>query len=99
MCVRACRDSITGPRHAFFFLSQPLHSVTVYVLPRYVPSAEEAADPKLYAANVRAAMLKHGKLLPSDATFVNKLEFYSLNGLTKSSDPVSKGAGAHDKAL
>ena len=36
-------------------------------LPVYVPNAEEAKDPRLYARNVRAAMMRFGGFGPSES--------------------------------
>lgn len=51
-------EAISIQRHMFLALANPTHSLTVYELPVYVPSAAERADPKLYAANVRAVMVR-----------------------------------------
>lgn len=91
----ACRDAITGPRHAFFFLSYPYHTATVYVLPAYHPSAEEAADPKLYASNVRKLMLECGKMQPSNATYKDKLAFYELVNIKKPDSAGAAGDGSN----
>eukprot|EP00929_Paragymnodinium_shiwhaense_P070171 TRINITY_DN35522_c0_g1_i2.p1 TRINITY_DN35522_c0_g1~~TRINITY_DN35522_c0_g1_i2.p1 ORF type:complete len:569 (+),score=91.01 TRINITY_DN35522_c0_g1_i2:71-1708(+) len=40
------------------FVGHLTHSCIVFVLRPYVPNAEERANPELYAANVRAVMLK-----------------------------------------
>lgn len=51
-------ESISIQRHMLLALANPTHSLTVYELPVYVPSAVERDDPKLYAANVRAYMVR-----------------------------------------
>lgn len=50
-------EAIPIQLHIFLVLANPTHSLTVTELPVYVPNAEERADPKLYAANVRALMV------------------------------------------
>jgi lysophosphatidylcholine acyltransferase/lyso-PAF acetyltransferase len=51
-------ETIAAARHIFLILCNPSHSVTCYELPVYVPSDEERADPKLFAANVRRVMVR-----------------------------------------
>ncbi len=70
-------ESIIINRHIFLLLCQLFHSVTCFTLPCYVPSEAERADPALFAANVRAAMLKasKGRLRPSSETYVDKVQF------------------------
>ncbi len=41
-------------------------------LPVYEPNAAEQKDPALYAAGVRAAMLRAGDLQPSEQTLADK---------------------------
>lgn len=52
-------ETISAPRHIFLLLCNPVHSVTCFELPVHVPTAEERADPKLYAANVRRTMVSY----------------------------------------
>ncbi|GAB4819331.1 hypothetical protein N2152v2_006377 [Parachlorella kessleri] len=66
-------EMIPAPRHLFLVLCNPLHSVTCYELPVYVPSPEEQADPKLYANNVRKYMLEFAGLKDTRATFNDKM--------------------------
>lgn len=40
-------------------------------LPIYYPSEEEKEDAKLYAANVRALLLREGDMKPSESTLVD----------------------------
>ena len=70
-------ESIVIKRHITLLLCQLVHTVTCFTLPCYVPNAEERADPTLFAANVRNAMLKasQGKLRPSDETYFDKVQF------------------------
>lgn len=42
--------------HAIALMAQPVNYLEAVHLPVYQPSAEEAADPQLYATNVRAAL-------------------------------------------
>jgi lysophosphatidylcholine acyltransferase/lyso-PAF acetyltransferase len=50
-------ESISAARHIFLMLANPVHSVTCYELPVYVPSPEERANPRLYADNLRQSMV------------------------------------------
>ena len=50
-------EMIPALQHIFFMLCEPLHSVTCFELPVYVPSEAERKDPKLYARNVRQHMV------------------------------------------
>ncbi len=70
-------ESIIINRHILLLLCQLTHSVTCLTLPCYVPNEAERADPGLFAANVRAAMLKASKggLRPSDETYLDKVQF------------------------
>lgn len=47
-------------------------------LPLYVPSEEEKADPKLYAANVRALMLREGGFFSSEASLLDSRAYIAL---------------------
>lgn len=67
-----CWESIDAKRHIFMILCEPYSAVTCYELPVYYPTAEEQADPVLYARNVRNYMLKYSKLQPSDAGLEDK---------------------------
>jgi lysophosphatidylcholine acyltransferase/lyso-PAF acetyltransferase len=68
-------ESISAVRHLLLMLTTPFHSVTCYELPVYYPTPEEAADPKLYAANVRRYMLEFSGLKPSPATLEDKRRY------------------------
>ena len=57
-------------------LSQPFTRAEVEYLPPYVPSHEERADPKLYAANVRAIFAAALGVPASDVTFKEAKERY-----------------------
>jgi 1-acyl-sn-glycerol-3-phosphate acyltransferase len=50
-------ESIPALRHIILMLCNPVHSVTCYELPVYVPSEDERKDPRLYADNVRKHMV------------------------------------------
>lgn len=50
-------ESISAARHIFLMLANPIHSVTCYELPVYVPSPEEQANPRLYADHLRQSMV------------------------------------------
>ena len=70
-------ESIIINRHILLLLCQLVHSVTCFTLPCYVPNDAERADPTLFAANVRSAMLKasKGMLRPSNETYLDKVQF------------------------
>jgi lysophosphatidylcholine acyltransferase/lyso-PAF acetyltransferase len=76
--VNPAWETVSGARHVFLMLCQPTHSVTVYTLPVYVPSEAEKANPSLYAANVRRALLAVGDFSPLDATLADKWEYQAL---------------------
>ena len=67
-------ETITAPRHFFLTFSQFAQSLEVLYLPVYEPSAAERADPAVYAAGVRAAMLRaaDGELADSTLTLTDK---------------------------
>lgn len=71
-------ETIGGAWHIFLMLCTPLHSVTVYELPVYIPSEEEKADPHLYANNVRQFMLEHSALKESDASYDDKRMYHAM---------------------
>ena len=68
-------ESITAPRFILYLLATLSNTVTILHLPPYIPSAAEVAQPALYASNVRAYMLKHSPLAPSDATLDDKRRY------------------------
>ena len=70
-------ESMVIKRHIVLLLCQLVHSVTCFTLPCYIPNDAERADPTLFAANVRAAMLKasKSKLRPSQETYIDKVQF------------------------
>jgi hypothetical protein len=55
--------------------SQLCNWMTVEYLPMYFPSDAEKADPKLYAANVKALMIEKSGLIPSEKTYNDKFEW------------------------
>jgi lysophosphatidylcholine acyltransferase/lyso-PAF acetyltransferase len=71
-------ESITAPAHLFRFLTQFVNYCTVTLYPVYTPTPEEAADPTLYADNVRAYMSKMSGLPTSESTLEDKKEFLQL---------------------
>jgi len=75
-------ETIGGALHIWLMLTNPLHSVTIYELPVYIPSEEEKRNPRLYADNVHAVMLKHSNLLQSSSGFQEKRVYHAkLRGL------------------
>jgi len=68
-------ESIAAPRFILYLLATLSNRVTILHLPPYIPSASEVASPALYASNVRAYMLKHSPLAPSDATLEDKRRY------------------------
>ncbi|KDD76656.1 hypothetical protein H632_c147p2 [Helicosporidium sp. ATCC 50920] len=66
-------ESIPIHRHLILLLAHPCHSATFTELPVYVPNAEERADPRLYATNVRELMMKAGGFENTAATFEDKM--------------------------
>lgn len=78
-------ESIRTLPYLFRMLSQFYNKIEYLRLPVYYPSAEEKANPRLYAENVRALMIGRSdflpgskKFIPSDANYVDKLELHSL---------------------
>lgn len=69
-------ETITAPRHIFLTLCTAVHSVTCYELPVHVPSAAEREDPRLYAAAVRAEMMKFAGLKDTNETYEDKLVYW-----------------------
>lgn len=47
-------------------------------LPLYVPNEAEKADPKLYAANVRAMMMREGHFFSSEASLLDSRAYIAL---------------------
>lgn len=47
-------------------------------LPLYVPNEAEKADPKLYAANVRALLLREGRFFASEASLLDSRAYIAL---------------------
>ena len=65
-------ETITAARHFFFTFSQLYQSLELVYLPVYEPNDAERADPALYAAGVRAAMLAASGLEASPLTLADK---------------------------
>lgn len=59
----------------------------------YVPSAAERANPRLFADNVRAAMLAAGGLLPSPATLADCRAYLALSAGRAARVPAHSRAG------
>ncbi|GMH43522.1 hypothetical protein BSKO_11444 [Bryopsis sp. KO-2023] len=71
-------ETIGGMDHVFLLLTSPWHSVTIFVLPVYVPSEEEKKDPQLFANNVRDYMLKFSQLKSSDSGLSDKKVYHAM---------------------
>ena len=65
-------ETISAARHFFLTFSQLYQSLELVYLPVYEPNAAERADPALYAAGVRAAMLAASGLEASPLTLADK---------------------------
>ena len=65
-------ETISAARHFFFTFSQLYQSLELVYLPVYEPNDAERADPALYAAGVRAAMLAASGLEASPLTLADK---------------------------
>jgi 1-acyl-sn-glycerol-3-phosphate acyltransferase len=68
-------ESITAVTHVLLVLASPWQSATCLELPLCVPSAEERADPRRFAARVRGELLRATALLPSDSGLEDKREY------------------------
>ncbi len=53
----------------WLMLARLVKDIEVTFLPVYTPSAEERADPALYAKNVQRVMARHLGVYPSDVTY------------------------------
>ncbi len=71
-------ESITAGQHIFRFLTQFVNKCSVQLLPVYTPTAEEIADPSLYAQNVRLYMARLSGLKLSEATLEDKKEYLGM---------------------
>ncbi|KAG2438115.1 hypothetical protein HXX76_005724 [Chlamydomonas incerta] len=85
-------DAMPGHHHIFLILTEPSFGVSVHVLPLYVPSQEEKADPALYAENVRQMMVKYTKIPSCEDTFADKLEFFKYVTGRMADEKLQKGA-------
>ena len=65
-------ETISAARHFFLTFSQLYQSLELVYLPVYEPNDAERADPALYAAGVRAAMLVASGLEASSLTLADK---------------------------
>ncbi|KAK9810897.1 hypothetical protein WJX73_006580 [Symbiochloris irregularis] len=70
-------ESIDPFWHVFLMLANT-HSVTCWELPVYYPNTDEAKDAKLYAANVRRAMMRFGDFESSDSNLQECRAYISL---------------------
>ncbi|KAK9830905.1 hypothetical protein WJX81_003248 [Elliptochloris bilobata] len=86
-------ESIPPLWHLFLMLAHPLHSVTAYELPVYVPNAEERANPRLFADGVRRAMLAAGGLHASPATLADCRAYLALAAGRAADVPAHSRAG------
>ena len=64
--------------HVFRLFTEFVHSMEVVYLPVYFPSAEELADPQLYANNVQRLMAENLKVPATSHTIKEKLEYHKL---------------------
>ena len=71
-------ETISAARHFFFTFSQLYQSLELVYLPIYQPNDAERADPALYAAGVRAAMLAASDLEASPLTLADKRAYQTL---------------------
>ena len=67
--------SLSTRWHVLNMMAQPFHRMKVTFLPIYYPSAEEMADPKLYASNVKKEMLSASGLSDSELQYSDKLDW------------------------
>ncbi|GMH84187.1 hypothetical protein TL16_g09844 [Triparma laevis f. inornata] len=68
-------SSVSLKFHIFGTMAQLINFMEVEYLPVYYPSEEEKADPKLYAGNVKKAMIEASGLIDSAATYEDKLKW------------------------
>lgn len=82
-------ESIRTKPYLIGILSQPWNRVRYYRLPIYYPSEEEKKDPKLFAHNVHAMMVRESeaafpeKLVSSNSNYTDKLEYHAIVRGTK----------------
>ncbi|GMH98461.1 hypothetical protein TrVE_jg6071 [Triparma verrucosa] len=68
-------SSVSLKFHILGTLAQLVNFMEVEYLPVYYPSDAEKADPKLYAANVKKAMVEASGLIDSSATYEDKIQW------------------------
>ena len=67
-------------------LTQPFSRASLEFLPVYQPSAEEIADPKIYANNVRSVMARALRVPTNDMTFEQVKQTYGRHYKRKVKD-------------
>ena len=67
-------------------LTQPFSRASLEFLPVYHPSADEIADPKIYANNVRAIMARALRVPTNDMTFEQVKQTYGRHYKRKVKD-------------
>jgi len=70
-------ESVSTPAHIVRVLGQWSHRMRVVYLDPYEPDAREAADPALFARNVRAYMAEQAKLDMVDQSYEDKLKYHT----------------------
>ena len=75
-CEQPARGSLQRHRILTFAASEAARLCAQ--LPLYVPNEAEKADPKLYAANVRALLLREGRFFSSDASLLDSRAYIAL---------------------
>jgi lysophosphatidylcholine acyltransferase/lyso-PAF acetyltransferase len=68
-------ESVRAPYHIWRFLTQFVNYCELQMLPVYTPSAQEQADPALYANNVRKVMSKASGLPMSESQLSDKQDY------------------------
>lgn len=69
-------EAVSTPVFIFRLLAQWRHRMRVTYMDTYEPTPEEVRDPRLYAANVRAAMAERIGLGLTDQDYDDKLEYH-----------------------
>eukprot|EP00177_Eucheuma_denticulatum_P006050 GFKZ01011033.1.p2 GENE.GFKZ01011033.1~~GFKZ01011033.1.p2 ORF type:complete len:358 (+),score=46.59 GFKZ01011033.1:41-1114(+) len=82
-------ESIKTDKYLYGMLSQLANHVEYYRLPVYYPTEEEKNNPLVYANNLHQYMMEKSeeafgtRLLPSEANYIDKLEYHSIIRGTK----------------
>ncbi|KAK9797382.1 hypothetical protein WJX73_008706 [Symbiochloris irregularis] len=82
-------ETISGLRHIWLMLCNPVHSVIFYELPVYHPTKAEASNPELYANNVRQYMLRNSHGLEASESSLAEKQILHAH-LRGEEPPVSK---------